>query len=163
MQKYKLCGFILTVIWMVGCINPPDYPDEPVLTFEGLSKQNMIQGDFNNDSLYIFLSFTDGDGDLGRTESDPARDITVIDSRTGNVQERFRLPWVPDEGTANGVDGEITIRMYNTCCLYDNGFPPCTMNPAQTTDTMSYIITLEDRAGNLSNPVRTTTITLFCQ
>lgn len=145
-----------------SCINPPDYPDEPVLTYAGMSKYDMQQGNFNDDSLFIFLEFTDGDGDLGREITDTARDITVVDTRTGQVQERFRMPFVPEEGTGNGIDGEITIRMFNSCCIYDNGFPPCSPNPSQTEDTLSYRITIKDRMGNVSNAITTETITLRC-
>lgn len=160
-MKYLVVAIM--AIWLSGCIRPPDYPDEPVLTYEGMSKMEMRQGDFNTDSLFIFLSFTDGDGDLGRGLGDTTRDITVIDTRTGEIQERFRLPEVPDEGTANGIDGDITLRMFNTCCIYDNGFPPCSRNPGQTTDTLSYRITLKDRTGNISNTVMTDVIVLRCE
>ncbi|MDX1684002.1 MAG: hypothetical protein R3275_02140 [Saprospiraceae bacterium] len=147
---------------MAGCITPPDYPDEPVLTYEGMSKSRMNQGDFNTDSVFIFLSFTDGDGDIGRALGDTAKDITVIDTRTGLVQERFRIPEVPEEGTGNGIDGNLTIRMFNTCCLYDNGFPPCSRNPDQLTDTLSFKIYIKDRSGNESNRITTDALVLDC-
>ena len=153
---------LLVFALLTACVNPPDFPDEPVLTFEMLTKNELQQGDFNEDSLFVVLSFTDGDGDIGRPSDDTTRDIVVFDNRTGKIQERFKMPEVPEDGTGNGVEGDITIRIYNTCCLYPRNFPPCSRLAQYPLDTISYDIYITDRSGHQSNVVTTPNVVLRC-
>jgi hypothetical protein len=162
MQTYKLVFCSLAITVMAGCVKAPDHPIEPVLTYGGISSQSMDQGSFNNDSLYVFLSFTDGDGDLGYSSQDTTTDILVYDNRTNQLQERLKLPEVPDEGTSNGIEGEITLRLFNTCCLFPRNIPPCSSPQQYPTDTISYSILIIDRAGNKSNAITTDEVILRC-
>lgn len=162
MQTYKVQIWCWVLLGLSSCVNPPDFPEEPVLTFESLSKSEMLQGDFNEDSLFVLLSFTDGDGDIGRPTTDSTRDIVVFDNRTGKVQERFKMPEVPEDGTGNGIEGEITIRLFNTCCLFPGTFPPCSKVAQYPFDTITYDIYISDRAGHQSNTVTTTAVILRC-
>ena len=161
MQTYKVHIWCLLLV-VTSCVNPPNYPDEPVLTLEGLSKTTMSQGDFNDDSLFVFLSFTDGDGDIGRVGSDSTKDIVVRDNRTGLIQERFKIPMVPEDDSGNGIDGDIISRLYNTCCLFPRQFPPCSVLDMYPLDTITYDIFISDRAGNRSNIIQTPPVVLLC-
>lgn len=148
---------------ILACATPPDYPDEPVITFERLSKDTLRQSDLNTDSLFLTFSYTDGDGDLGFTDADTNQSIFVIDSRTGFIQDRYKLPEIPDQGTANGIFGEVKILLYTTCCLFPQGIPPCSSPPAFPTDTVTFEVYMVDRAGNHSNTITTPPITLLCR
>jgi len=153
--------FILVVIF--SCTKPPDYPIEPVIKFERFSRNTMLQGDSNNDSLVITFSFTDGDGDLGYSDSIP--DIFVTDARIPYPLDPFKLPVVPVQGVGNGISGEISILVYNTCCLFD-AFPACSTDPAaiaeKPIDTLTFEIYIKDRAGHESNRILTDNIYLQC-
>ena len=47
-----------------ACVQAPQYPIEPEISFVSISKDTMIQGQTKNDDfLYLTLAFTDGDGD----------------------------------------------------------------------------------------------------
>lgn len=113
--------YLLPVLLLAACVNPPDFPSEPVITFEGLNKNEIYQ--FTNgplDSIRVHLSFTDGDGDLGQIASDSV-DIFFTDSRLG-IQTPFRIPPIPAEGTGNGISGDIFISVINTtgiCCIFN--------------------------------------------
>jgi hypothetical protein len=155
--------FLLPMVFLAAaCVNPPEFPNEPVITFEALNKAQIYQ--FTNgplDSLQIHFSFTDGDGDLSQTGSDSI-DVFLTDSRLG-LQTPFRLPMIPPEGTGNGISGDIFINLINTtgiCCIFNNRL--CAEEPTYPIDTLSYTIQIKDRAGNFSNIIRTDVIEILC-
>lgn len=157
---------ILILVIIFSCIKPPDYPIEPVIGFERLSRNSMKQGSTNNDSIVVTISFTDGDGDLGHTDS--TIDIFVKDTRIPDAAPvPFKMPFVPVQGVGNGISGEISILTYTTCCIYPEGtYIPCDISEQATTaypvDTLIYEIYIMDRAGHESNRVLTDPILLQC-
>lgn len=60
--------FLLTLLGMGSCFDPPEFPNRPELTFD---KVEFIDTP-DTDSLVISLSFRDGDGDLGLDPSNLA-------------------------------------------------------------------------------------------
>ncbi len=146
-----------------GCIDTPEFPIEPQIEFISISKDSMDQGIFQQDSLYVTFSFTDGDGDLGRTDQEPENNVFFIDERTGAQDNTFAIPDIPDEGAGNGVEGEIRILLFSTCCIYTDGTDPCQFNPNVPYDTIVYRIYIKDRAGHSSNQILTSPIILRCQ
>ncbi len=167
-MKAKIPFFFFLIFLIVGlsyCIQPPDYPSEPVITFKSLNKNVIEQGSATAifDTLVVTISYTDGDGDLGY--EDPAFDIILTDSRDGNINQ-FRLPVIPEQGTGNGISGEIQLFIPNApsnlCCIPEIG-DPCTVIAGLSEDTFSYSIYIIDRAGHQSNTVETDPITLLCK
>ena len=156
-------SLLLFPLILASCVSAPDYPDEPVITFEQLSKNQIFQtSNGPDDSLRIQLSFTDGDGDLSQLNSDSV-DIFLIDSRFPGVIRPFNIPLIPEEGTGNGISGDLFINIVNTtgiCCLFNNRY--CIANEAFPVDTFSYAIQIMDRAGNRSNTIQTTPIEVLC-
>ncbi len=150
---------------LVSCTKPPDYPIEPVITFERLSRQSMIQGSLNNDSIIVTISFTDGDGDLGSDET--GFDIYVKDTRLDLAPPtEFKLPKVPEQGAGNGISGEISILVFTTCCIFpdaSNPPPACSSSTEFPSESVSYEIYIKDRAGHESNRIITDPVTLLCQ
>ncbi|MEQ8704047.1 MAG: hypothetical protein RIC19_09015 [Phaeodactylibacter sp.] len=150
---------------LFSCVQPPDYPIEPELEYIGFNTLTFPQGGAGtpNDTLILTFAFTDGDGDIGY--SDNTIDIFLTDSRTG-FEEIRKLPVIPEEGVGNGISGEITLRFPNQpsqiCCLYPDSSQGCAPNPQFPTDTFSYTVQIMDQAGNLSNIIRTETVTLLC-
>ena len=163
---FTFLAFAVALLAITSCLKPPDYPDEPVIEFLAMNQTTIAQGRTaeNLDTLVIVFGFTDGDGDLGDDEG--AFDIRLRDSRDDALNP-FRLPVIPEQGVGNGISGEITLRIPNApsnlCCIFENGLDPCTASVEFPTDTFSYSITLTDRAGNVSNAIRTDPITLLCQ
>jgi hypothetical protein len=166
MMKAEKTWSILMVIFLVSsCVKRPDYPDVPQISFLGVNQTVIAQGSpaAALDTLAIRFRFTDGDGDLGH--EDGTLDIFMTDSRDG-FEETLKLPVIGDQGVGNGVSGEVTIRTFNKpfniCCTYPTGQVPCTPSTVFPTDTFSYSIRIRDRAGNFSNSVQTSTITILC-
>ena len=162
MGRILFYGFALAVSFLLACSDPPDYPIEPQIEFVGISKDTLSQSDLNEDSLLIRISYTDGDGDLGVDGDSPEQSIFVTDLRNGQLLDQAKIPKVPEQGSSNGIFGELEFRLYTTCCLFPDLIPPCS-NPAQyPTDTVVFEIYITDRAGHESNRVQTSPILLLC-
>jgi hypothetical protein len=155
---------LLLLVTLAGwrCLDSPDFPDEPYIEFLGLSKDTIRQGNFQEDSLFVVFRFEDGDGDLGRNDQDPENNIFFIDERTGTLDNTFGLPAIPEEGASNGVEGEISILLFSTCCIFPDGSDPCTISEQYPMDTVQYRIYIKDRAGHKSNEILTSPIILRC-
>ncbi len=147
----------------MACTEAPNYPDEPVITFEGVNKGRVFQ--FTNgpvDSLILNFSFTDGDGDLSLIDSDSV-DIFLTDSRLPTVAQNFRFPLIDEEGTGSGISGVATVTIINTgniCCIFEGEL--CAADEDYPVDTFSYDIQIVDRAGNFSNVINTGIIEIAC-
>lgn len=156
---YQLLIFILGITILVSCVRKPDFPIEPQLTFVGMNDNVMVQNSFNTDSLIVTFSFTDGDGDIGSDTSN----IFVVDTRDQFKAASFFVDDLPEEGASRGIEGEISLTIYTTCCIFPDGTPPCQASLQYPTDTLQYEIYMVDRAGNESNRIRTNPIIILCQ
>ena len=161
---------LIAMLFSGGCTQPPEYPIEPVISYVGMTKNTMVQGDGTEDQTWVTISFTDGDGDIGffkEGSSQVETDLFIRDLRLDAVTEKFTIPFVPELGAANGISGEITFRMYTTCCIFPewvSGQPaPCDTSPEYPMDTVQYEIYIKDRAGHESNRIQTEPIYLICE
>lgn len=160
---YAIVVLLSLSVLLNNCSPTPSYPDTPVINYEGVNKVTVYQKRVGNplDTLAIFFSFTDGDGDLSFVDS---TDISLADSRFPSAPVTYKLPLIPSEGTQEGIRGDIVIRIPNTigiCCIENNN--ACPPNPSIATDTFSYEIQIRDRAGNFSNKIRTEVIAVLCR
>lgn len=158
----KIIVVAICSLLFVGCVRDPNFSDIPEITFLGLSKNAMDQNSFNTDSLYLQFKFTDGNGDFGNPANESVQNIVIKDNRTGLNYDQFRAPTIPEEGASKGVEGEITIRLYTTCCLFPENIPPCSSPPKYPTDTLTLDIYIMDREQNKSNVITTEYIILKC-
>lgn len=127
-----------------ACLNPPDYSIVPEIALDSLSSRNLRAG---SDSLTFFISFTDGDGDIG---SETVPNLFFTDSRTGYT-DSVKVPYITPGGTLKTISGVITYVRSQIYCI-----------PGRSTDSLTYTIYLEDRAGHQSNRIITPTIFLTC-
>ena len=156
--------FFSVLVW--GCVEPPNYPDEPVIEYLGMSKQFMKQGSQNEDTMIVSFSFTDGDGDLGALQSstDPVGpNVFLIDSRDGYEGNTFQIPFIPAEGAGNGISGTVDLKIFTACCIFDDGTAPCGISSSKSIDTLFYSLYIEDRAGHKSNEIKVGPIYLRCE
>lgn len=151
-------GF-LTLLLINSCVNPPDYPLEPEISFVSMSKTSMVQGGQFQDTMQIVISFTDGDGDLGGQEE---IDLKFQDLRTGEISTTFSLPDIPNPNQKYGIDGEIIATIYSVCCIHPTFNENCDTWSDFPEDELVYSITLTDRAGNVSNTILTDPIRIIC-
>lgn len=147
---------LIIVVSVMGCVDPPEYPDEPVLSFISVSKDQVIAQTIPEnsnrvvDSIEVVFGFTDGDGDLGVTDSN---NVFLNDSRLpSGAGESFRINNIPQQGVGNGISGEISVVIPNLFC-FPNSAPR---------DTMQYLIQVVDKSGKRSNIIQTSDIILVC-
>lgn len=171
LQQLLFLCVLISMTCIIACIQPPDYPDEPIIEFVGLNQNTIAQGSSNTeDTLVITFAFTDGDGNIGNDSKDTTEDgrpffnVFKVDSRDG-TESTNRIPIIPEQGTGNGISGEVSISFPNSefCCIFDDR---TTCRPALAseapTDTFTYTIHIVDRDGNVSNEIETAPIILLC-
>lgn len=158
----KIGLLLLLAIAGWQCLEAPNYPDEPFIEFISTSKDTLDQGIFQEDSLFVTFRFEDGDGDIGRTDQEPENNIFFIDERTGTLDNTFGIPMIPEDGAGNGVEGEVRVLLFSTCCIYNDGSDPCVPSSEFPLDTVQYRIYIKDRADHKSNEILTSLIILRC-
>lgn len=142
-----------------ACVNPPDYPIEPVIEYAGITKDTLRRGLFK-DTTQISFTFTDGDGDLG----DTMKTLYIFDSRLGSTSQ-LEIPTVLELGANAGISGTITFNYFSSCCVFppDLGLLGCKDEwDGLPYDQVSLQIFIEDRAGNQSNTIATDPIFFEC-
>ena len=55
--------------------------------------------------------------------------IILTDTRTGVVFDRFKVPELPIGELNSGIEGEISMKVFTTCCIFPDGTPPCLAPP----------------------------------
>ena len=149
---------LVSSLSFLTCSKPPDYPIEPVISFVSFSQTDLRQG---LDTFYIKFAFTDGDGDLGLNLGDTTKNLSLIDTRfTKFNEETFLFPFVPEQGTGNGIRGEATVKVNGTCCRYLGCGLTDTDHPI---DSVYYTLQVTDRAGHKSNLLKLPPLRLSCQ
>ncbi len=155
---------LIYILWILcvnyACVTDRDVSEVPHISLTGLSKNAMKQSALNEDSLWLFLKFEDGDGDISYPATDTTRDVTIIDRRTGFLHDRYKLPDFQISGEKQ-IDGELKILIFTTCCLIE-GIPPCFSDTRFPTDTVDFDVFIRDRAGHVSNTVTIPDILIKC-
>ena len=148
-QVYWYALFLI----FTACAQPPEYPNEPVIEYVGVSKKSIRQGSIGtpNDSITITIGYTDGDGNIGApSEDDFQNNVVYIDSRN-NLETFSSVPFIPTLGVGSGLSGTIAFTIYSgnsgMCCIYDDkdGEDPCTPSTAFPTDTLTYTVFIIDQ------------------
>ena len=143
----------------LSCVKQDTFSEVPAIQFIGQTKNMLHQGALMEDSLYVRFSFQDGDGDIGDADS---VNVFLTDTRQ-DFATTFRLPLLDTGSSVKTLEGEITMLVFTTCCLYDdNSQPPCTPSTSQPTDEVIYTLQIRDRAGNFSNTIELDPITIMC-
>jgi len=162
---YRIIIYFLVIFGIFSCTGSSDQGSSPTISFIGLSKNTLVQGIVaTNDTIKITIQFEDSDGDLGflPEEQTGTFDVYVIDNRTAETYDRYRLPHFPEQGASNGVEGQIEFTLLSSCCIFPDGIPPCEAPELYPTNEFTLGLYIVDRAGNQSNTIETSSITMFC-
>lgn len=147
---FKIVLFFTCVAFFAfSCKRNNNVPNEPQITY----KDFLVLGD----SAKLIIKFTDGDGDLGLSDSDidPPYDyntfITYYEKVNGTFVPReltfpfnYRIPVLNTSNRKKELNGELQITIAPT--YYD---------PFSKRDTIKYSIYIQDRALNKSNIIET--------
>ena len=168
MQQKRYLNFVAVIILFFLFYSPcnigPRFSTVPEISFIGVNNDSIIQGNLFSDSLFLTISFRDGDGDLGTGTDGVFRNIVITDNRTGDPFTQFKVPNLDIAGAMTGIEGEITMKLFTTCCLFPEkeNIPPCSSPAEFPSDVLTLDIQMIDDMGNESNVVTTSEITILC-
>ena len=136
--------YILIVLLLFACKKDDALSVVPTIEFQSISP---LTAQEYIDDIIITISYTDEDGDLG--ENSPNIDnLFVEDSRNGIVYH-YRIPRLAPNGNEIAIVGNFNITI--------NGSG---ITDSSTSQQVNYTIYLKDRAGNKSNTITTSNITI---
>ena len=156
MRYANVIGIFLATIFIWSC-NKDAIPPEPAITYIKQSHTQVADSGKGEDVLIFYFNFVDGDADVGPIETfppnpnaDPQQNIVFTDSRDSNKTLLFDFPAIPQSVVTNdGVKGTFDVYM-------DPRLITARTDTAHNLfDSVSYEVYVYDRAGNLSNRVKT--------
>jgi hypothetical protein len=147
-HKKLFSGVLFLIIFtFITCKKKTEPVPDPVPTLELISITPSTVKEFV-DSVIIKLKYKDANGDLGDVSPDE-KSLTVKDSRLPNADTYHVKPLAPVSDKNIPIEGELTIKL-NSLFLLGTG----------TTELTTLVIKIKDRAGNWSNELSTTQITI---
>lgn len=99
------------------------------------------------DSIVITIHYKDGDGDLGENDPD-VKNLFLTDNRIG-ITHGYRIQQLAPSGTSIAIQGNLNVVLNNLI-----------ITDSSATQNANFSIYVIDRAGNKSNTVTTSTITI---
>ena len=144
-MKQLFIFFIITSLFSACKKDEEEYSDVPAITFESISPEAVKQF---SDSIIVTIGYVDGNGDLGENGSD-VKNAFVTDSRN-DLTYGFRVKQLAPNDANIIIKGRLLIVIPQLALNNLNG----------TSETASFSIYLKDRAGNKSNVVTTSSITI---
>jgi hypothetical protein len=150
-------GFIAVFIGIESCTPPPIFDETPSVEWNRFTVDTVQQ--FTG-QVSMLVNFTDGDGDLGQSDTDSLPNMIIVDSRTDDTIY-YRIPNIPRQGAANGISGEIEVDMSTICCAIP-GFPILCGELPNVTDSVVYKVRIRDQKNRWSNEIETAPLRIRC-
>lgn len=160
----KMFVFLFLIITLSFCRKPEQFPIEPKIEFVSLTKIPTING--VDDKGILTISFTDGDGDVGLSESDtlPPYDtssvyyynffIDYFEKQNGTYTKvnlpfsiNSRIPVLNSSGNTKPLKGTIEMELF-----INNILSPY--------DTIRFECSICDRALHMSNKIITSDLVI---
>ena len=132
------------MVLLFSCTKDETLSVVPAIEFQSISPS--IAQEYI-DNIIITISYTDEDGDLGENSPD-IDNLFVEDSRNGIVYH-YRIPQLAPNGNEISIEGNFNITI--------NGSG---ITNSSTSQQVNYDIYVKDRAGNKSNTITTSSITI---
>ena len=149
MKKLLILGSILGIVgyFFSSCTTVGEISEVPEISFESVAPNVVTE---YQDSLVFTISYRDGDGDLGENNTD--NDNLFIQDSRNQVAYGFRIQQLAPDNATIAIQGNINVTLPNTAIV----------NGGQS-ESVSYTIWVVDRAGNESNRVTSSTVTVNAQ
>lgn len=160
-RRAKVAGSLLVLsLTLAGCLKTEELPVEPRITLKSVAQVT--------DTVLVTIGFTDGDGDIGLSDSDvqPPYDTSSVyyhnlfydpEELVNGVWTPVDLPYyyrvkvITPSGQNKALDGELKTS-------FARSFFP--LPPLVAGDTVRFRIRLVDRALHTSNELTTEAIVL---
>lgn len=133
--------------FLSSCNTGEEISEVPEISFESVAPNVVTE---YQDSLVFTISYRDGDGDLGENNTDNDN-VFVQDSRN-QVTYGFRVQQLAPDNANIAIQGNMNVTLPNTAIV--NG---------GASESVSYTIWVVDRAGNESNKVTSSAVTVNAQ
>jgi hypothetical protein len=127
-----------------GCAKDEAISEIPEIEFVSATPQTLVA---YSDSLVVTISYRDGNGDLGENDTDE-NNLFLQDSRNG-VTYGFRVRQLAPDDAVIAIDGNLNIKLPNVPIIGEGN-----------SESLTYSIWVIDRAGNESNRVQSSSITV---
>ena len=137
--------FACILVSFSGCKKEQPISTVPSVKFVSITPNPAIK---YQDEIKVTIEYTDGDGDLGENTPD-VKNLFCTDSRN-NVTYEFRIPQLGPDNSNIIINGKLVFNLAPQGFIDDNN----------TTETATYSVYVKDRAGNQSNTVQTTSLTI---
>lgn len=150
MKNILWFAFYFCLCAIAGCSKDANIEPTPVSKIPAIKFISMEPGTAvkYRDPIKITIEYTDGDGDLGENTPD-IKNLYCTDSRN-QVTYEFRIPQLAPDTANITINGRLVFNLSPQGFVDDN----------HTTETAEYSIYVKDRAGNQSNTVSTTLLTI---
>lgn len=142
MNRLSLLIFLMPLL--VGCAEDEPVSEVPEINFISATPQTLTA---YSDSLVVVIGYRDGNGDLGENNTD-ANNLFMEDSRNGVVYG-FRVRQLAPDDASIAIEGQLNVRLGNVPIIGSGN-----------SETFTYTIHVVDRAGNESNRVTSSVITV---
>jgi len=135
---------LMTLLLLGSCKKKIKPTDAPELTFVSITPTSAVE---YKDEIKIRISYKDKNGDIGENDNN-VNNVIVKDNRNG-VEYNYRVKQLAPSGSSVSIKGELEIVLQNTL-ITDNS----------NSQAVSYYVKLKDRAGNWSNEIITSSISI---
>ena len=136
--------YLCVIVLLFSCEKEQEISDTPIIEFKSISPATVQE---YSDNIVITISYSDEDGDLGENNPD-IHNLFVEDNRNGIVYQ-FRIPHLAPDNNSIAIEGDFNITI-NGSGITDES----------TSQQVNYSIYVKDRAGNNSNTISTSNITI---
>ena len=136
--------YLFAIVLLFSCEKEQVISDTPIIEFKSILPTTAQE---YTDDIIIAISYSDIDGDLGQNDPD-IHNLFVEDNRNGIVYQ-FRIPHLAPDNNSIAIEGDFNITI-NGSGITDESF----------SQQVNYAIYVNDRAGNKSNTITTSTITI---
>ncbi len=160
--SWILFGFSLLAL-TYSCIDAPSFDDIPEISNPRiLLTANPISGDVgSSDTMLLLFDFKDGDGDIGYNQNDtiniPPPHVFLTFEEFDSTFTNYTIPIVPSNGGVPDITGTVKITILTSAGTF---FGACLSNPQ--VNTVTYSVSIKDRAGNQSNELSFETVNIDC-
>ena len=134
-----------TLFSLVSCSDDEeDSTNAPVITFVSITPSTATE---SSDEIEISIKYEDSDGDLGENDAS-VKNLFVLDTRN-NVEYSFRVQQLAPDNSTVSIEGSLKINIGTM--VITNG---------SASESATFSIYMKDRAGNTSNAVTSSAITV---
>ena len=145
LKPFFLITLLICFVFISSCKKKKDVSTTtPQITFISISPSSAVE--YQN-SITITFSYDDLDGDLG--EDNPnVTNLFVTDSRN-SVTYQYRISQLAPSGSNIHIKGNLNTVIKSTA-----------ITDASSSQSVTYSVYVKDRAGNTSNTITTSAITI---